>query len=276
MTICQAWYDSLEAIPEALRDEFEQSGARWRLKADAIPGAAELLNAGLAANRDRALTQYTNEQQKSQRLEADLSQAQAELNNIRQPGAVVLSGDDAKAWEAYTKLGTPKELKKIAEELPQLKAQVEGQTLAQSLQEIAEATGLNHEVLNEWATGKKGEGVTFLTKDQDGAKVPYVKVETKGDDGKVQVQEHELTAYAEQNLPGWMFTALTTAADGKQVEVKKPAQQPTGVKLPNMGRANGKPAPPDKKETPAQKFQKQRDAVPSPFARKDPAAAGTQ
>jgi hypothetical protein len=273
MTICQAWYDSLEAIPEALRDEFEQSGARWRLKADAIPGASELLNPGLAANRDRALTQYTNEQQKSQRLEADLSQAQTELNNIRQPGAVVLSGDDAKAWEAYTKLGTPKELKKIAEELPELKARVEGQALTQSLQEIAETTGLNHEVLSEWATGKKGEGVTFLTKDgEGGAKVPYVKIEAKGDDGKVTVQEHELTAYAEEHLPGWMFTALTTAEDGKTVERQAAQQKPMGVLLPNLGKATGKPAPAEKKERPADRFQKQRDAVPSPFAPKAPAA----
>ncbi len=61
MIFPKATFDSLEEIPDKYegnpRDEFETVNGKWQLKADAIPGAGDLFNSGIAANRDRALDQ---------------------------------------------------------------------------------------------------------------------------------------------------------------------------------------------------------------------------
>lgn len=271
--ICQATYDSLEAIPEAFRGEFEQRNGKWVLKADAVPGAAEILNPGLAANRDRAIDQARTRGERVTELEGQLATAQSELNAVRQPGSVVLSGDDAKAWSGYTALGALKDVKKIIEEHPTLVAQVEGQKKTSTLQQIADETGLNFEVLRDWAQGELGKGLEFFTKEVDGEDGKKVKVlaakKSTETNGKVEVSELDFDAVT-QSLPSYMKDGLVRKAEGDGVATQQPTNngntQPKGVKMPNLGGGSTKaPENGGGSKKPVDVFNARRAARPNPL-----------
>lgn len=261
--ICQATYDSLDQIPEAFRGEFEQKNGKWCLKADAIPGAAELLNPGLAENRDRALDQYKSELTKSQALQTELNQARSELSGLKQPGSTILSGEDAKAWQRYVKLGAVKDLETIAQQYPKLVAQVEGSKRIQHLQQIAQDTGLNFEVLKDWANMESAQNIEFFTKeiDENGQKVKKLFGKRSNEvNGKTEVTEHSFDELA-GSLPSYMRTALETSGEEKKENQAAPQK---GVKVPVLG-STKQAAPGQPEERPVDKFNKERATRPNPL-----------
>ncbi len=297
--ICQSTYDSLDQIPEAFRDEFENKNGKYVLKADAIPGVGDLFNASIAANRDRAMDQLKAANTRKTELERQLQEAKDNSADALPPGSKVLSAEDAKAWERYTKLGAVKELEAIVAKIPELERKVQETELAASLA-IFKDSGLNNEVLTEWlATTKDAKLSAFLkdgkVKDAKGnivdGKIPMLKVETpEAGSNKVKVEEVELLPYAQTNLPAWKYQALITpapaqtGATGSTSTVAQPAPtgqpvigQPAtgGVLLPSQSSAstgNGGGGSGEKKNY-AQKFNQEREKQgANPFVTPTPAA----
>lgn len=244
MSFFKAVYDSFEAIPDLeinghkLRSFFESKGGKWVLKAEAIEGAAEALNPGLADNRDRALTQLKAANDRVTELTGQLAEAQRSAANQNAPGSVVLSPEDARTWNKYQELGTPTELKRIKEEHPTLVAQVEGSKREAALQTLATETGLNFEVLRDWAKNRTDVELYSKEVERDGKKVKVLagKVSRKVGD-KTEVTEQDFDQLT-GDMPSYMKAALTTAAaaggagDGKDKQETRPQG---GVRLPALG-----------------------------------------
>lgn len=265
----KAVYDSLDQVPPEYKEHFESKNGKWQLKEDAIEGVGDLFNAGIAANRDKALDQLKARNTEVTSLTAQLKDAESKANSAIPAGAVVLQGDDAKAWTKYQTLGTPKDVEKIVKENSTLNEKVRNIELTSSLESVAKAANLNHGVLSDWATHPSdGKGISFLTKKEKNDKnedieVAYVKVETPvdGQPNKLEVKEHKLIDFAKEKLPEWKFTALTA------VEGQKPAQQRSGVTFPNLGKANKEGTKPTGGETTkaVEKFNAERAQTPNPF-----------
>lgn len=279
--ICEAQYDSLEAIPEALRSEFEQVNGKWQLKASAIPGVGPLFNAALAANEARAVGQVKTRNEKIRNLEEENNQLKDKLSVLDSPGNKVLSKADADTFDAYAALGTPTEIKQKLEKLPELEGKVVKFETSESLQKVTKANGLgevklNPDVLTDWLA--QANGVTAFTKteertDAKGVKtqveVPYVRIETT-ENGKVMASEKELLVFAKENLPEWKYTALVSAAPTASANQERGQQAPVntggGVKVPNLGSAREEPKP-DATKRPVDKFNEARASKPNPFAK---------
>lgn len=221
-------YDTPEQIPEFARNEFERraSDGKMVLKQDAIPGAAELFNTGLAANRDRALQQKQAADTARDAAEARARTLDEELTRLRQPGAVILVGDDAKTWQTLSTLETPvKELPKIIrEELPTLRQRVAKSELDTTLRDINEKSHvkLNVDVLTDWLSGERGKGLKAVLKpveilDDKQQKVtvqmPFIVKQEPTGTNTFKETETLLTDFATANLPAYLASALTQVGD---------------------------------------------------------------
>lgn len=284
--ICESSYDSLDQIPEALRDEFEKKGSKYVLKADAIPGVGDLFNAGIAANRDRALKQLkTATEVTIPGLNSKISELETNQPDSLAPGSVVLSPDDAKAWKRFNELGTVKEVEEKVKKFPELEKEVATTALAASLAAFKDL-GLNNDVLTDWLSNTPG--LTAFLKDgkvldakgnQVDGKIPMLKVETPDGNNKIKVEEVALMTYAKEKLPDWKYTALTTppaAAQGGAQTQQPTFQQPVigqqpqtgGVFLPNQSSAatgNGGGGSGEKKNYAAQFNEERSKAGANPF-----------
>lgn len=91
------------------------------------------------------------------------------------PGDVVLTGDDAKAWESYRKLGDPKELKKSLDAGQQAIADREEAATAEVNEKAGALAGLRPKLFAKLA---KAEGLKLTidrsSKDGKEIEVPYV------------------------------------------------------------------------------------------------------
>jgi hypothetical protein len=282
--ICNASYDSFEAIPEAFRTEFEQVNGKWQLKESAIPGVGPLFNAGLAANEARAVGQVKTRNEKIREHEETIHKLQDKLSVLDSPGNRVLSKADADTFDSYAALGTPTEIKTKLEKLPELEGKVQKFETTESLLQVTKANGLgatklNPEVLTDWLSSADNKGLTAFVKteertDSKGAKVnvevPYLRIETAGTDGKTTVSEKELLTFAKEKMPEWKYNALIAGvADAAPVK-GNPAPVNNGgggVSLPNLGSARQEPSADGDKKRPVDKYNEARAAKPNPFAK---------
>jgi hypothetical protein len=291
--ICQATYESLESIPEALRDEFQQVNGKWQLKDSAIPGVGPLFNSALAANEQKAVGQVKTRNEKIKALEEELNLANDKLAVLDTPGNKVLSKADAETFEAYTKLGTPTEITSKLQNQTELEKKVTTFETGQALSKVTTANGLgdvklNPEVLTDWLASDASKGIKAFVKtvestDSKGAKVsvevPYVRIE-KTVDGKIEVTEKELLPFAKETLADWKYAALTSGAsatadtaNGKGKPIKQAGG--AGVKIPDLGSASRTPTEGDKKR-PVDVFNEQRAAKPNAFTKQQILAPGQQ
>ena len=281
MAICNATYDSFEAIPEALRGEFEQVNGKWQLKQDAIPGVGPLFNAGLAANEARAVGQVKARNEKIREHEQTINQLQDKLAVLDSPGNRVLSKADADTFDALVALGTPTEIKSKLERLPELEGKVTKFETSESLVQVTKATGLgdiklNPDVLTDWLGSPENAGLAAFVKTEErqdakgqkvSVEVPYVRVEERGADGKVTVSEKELLTFAKEKMPTWKYNALVAGSEADLVKGQAPVNNPAplGLKVPDLGSTRDKPKA-DETERPVDRYNKQRAAKPNPFA----------
>lgn len=266
--ICESIYDSLEAIPEELRGEFEQKDGKWQLKADAIPGVGALFNAGLVANERRAVDQVKAKGQRIKDLEAEVLRLGDQAAVLQDPNSVTLSKADADAWKKYTALGTPKDIESKLTEFETVKVTAEKFNLRETLSKLSADVQLNSAVLEDWALSAEGKDLQFTVKEVVGkdpktgqevtTKVPMVKVQTMSGNKTVET-EVELLTYAKENLPEWKYAALTSA-----VEKLKTTVPVNAVTMPNLGSATSSPGTPGTVK-PVDKFNEARAAKPNPF-----------
>lgn len=275
--ICEAQYDSLEAIPEALRGEFEQVNGKWQLKTSAIPGVGPLFNSALAANEAKAVGQVKTRNERIRILEEENNQIKDKLSVLDSPGNKVLSKADADTFDAYAKLGTPTEIQKKLEKLPELEGKVTKFETTESLVQVTKANGLgdtklNPEVLTDWLAAPENKGLTVFVKteertDNKGVKtnveVPYIRVE-ETENGTTKVSERELLTFAKEKMPEWKYSAMTAAVAGDDTRGKAPTGN-QGKQVPNLGSARQEPGKDEGAKRPVDKFNEQRAARPNPF-----------
>src|SRR5690348_6795389 len=93
-----------------------------KLNGDAMAFATQLFDENYRLREDK------------RQLNEQLTTAQGK---VPADGALVLTGDEAKAFEAYKALGTPKELKDRIDAYPTLEDENKGLKLRDSLREVA-------------------------------------------------------------------------------------------------------------------------------------------
>lgn len=282
--ICEATYTSFEAIPETLREEFEQVSGKWQLKQSAIPGVGPLFNSALAANEAKAVGQVKTRNERIRVLEEENNQIKDKLAVLDSPGNKVLSKADADTFDAYAKLGTPTEIKTKLDKLPEMEGKVLKFETSESLVKVTKANGLgettlNPEVLSDWLASEENKGVKVFVKTEErldaknqkvSVEVPYLRIE-KLENGQTTVTEKELLPFAKENMLGWKYDALVagTPSDtdkGKQQLAPNTGGNGSGVRVPNLGSARQEPTE-EKAERPVDKFNKARAAKPNPFTK---------
>lgn len=244
--LCKSVYDSKAEIPEFAQNEFVQRpDGKWYLKEDAIPGAAEHLNPGLAANRDRALTQKAAADARADEAEKKARDAETQLSAVRAPGSVVLGPEDAKLWQRLTQLGDVKTTEKIVkEEYPKLKKESVERSRETAYHEAVEdlkhfGVNLNFEALRDLMTHpQRGEGLNVerrlveVTNGQ-GQKVkmnfPHIvkREPVAGRENEFTNTATPLLDFAQQNWPAWAVSALT--AGGGQTGAAGGGEQAGGT-----------------------------------------------
>jgi hypothetical protein len=139
-------------------------------------------------------------------------------------GAVVLSGDQAAAWQTYQGLGAPTDLQQQLEQAQQAQNELAGLRRAEQIRGVAEAAGYRPTVLERLA-----EGLTLELREEQvegqTARVPYV-VSGEG-------HAEPLTSYAQQH---WADFLPALSAQQQQ-------QAPQGgVTYPPQQGGGGQPA----------------------------------
>jgi hypothetical protein len=144
-------------------------------------------------------------------------------------GAVVLTGDQAQAWQTYSQLGNPAEVQQQLEQARQASTELAGLKRAEQIRTVAEVAGYKPGVLQKLA-----DGLTLELREQqvDGqtARVPYV-VTGEGQ----QQQATPLVDYAAEHWNDFL-PALQAGQQGQ------PQQQTQGVTYPRQQGNGGQPA----------------------------------
>lgn len=297
--ILKTVYPNFEAIPEFARAEYEQQAdGSWKMKQDAIEGAAEHFNAGLAANRDRALQQKQAADAARDQALQRAQNAETQLANLTANGGRVFSAQDAAALDNYRALGDVPTLTKLKETATANEQELASLKGEKNLKTIAEKTGLAFDALNEWFSHPtRGANLEPFTKteereveekDQFGnitkvkkpVEVAYIR-KIQVIDGKNVQTEVELLTEAKGILPEFQFNALTAKpnqtgnnpnggnqeGNGQQLGVQPPVQ-PFALPMLGGGQQSTQQGGQQPPVTVAQTFQAERDAKPNPFAPK--------
>jgi hypothetical protein len=141
-------------------------------------------------------------------------------------GAVVLTGDQAQAWQTYSQLGNPAEVQQRLTAAEQAQQELAGLRRAEQVRSVAEAAGYKPNVLQRLA-----EGLTLDLREQQvegqTARVPVV-VTGEGQ----QQQATPLAEYAQQHwadfLPALQAQPVGQPAQAPQGGVQYPRQQGGG------------------------------------------------
>jgi hypothetical protein len=227
--ICRAVYDTEAEIPDAFKAEFRKgTDGKFYLKDDAVPGAAEVLNTGLAANRDRALQQKATAETKAADAEARAAEATRALEAVRAPGAVVLTPEQKKEWDKFAALGVPaKDVERIVKtDFPKLQQaetlRVRQTAWGKAAEQLAPfGVNLNLEALSDLMTHpQRGEGLEIESRPVEvdngsGGKVtvdfPHIIERVPGaKEGEFEKKATPILDYASAKWPAWAVQALTS------------------------------------------------------------------
>lgn len=261
MALLKAVYDTQTDVPEWARTQnlyAQRADGKWEFKHTEVEGVDALSNPGLASNRDRIQREKEAAEGREREAVRLKEEAERQLAAVRQPGSLILSADDAKAWQGFTQLGDLKTVKKMVEEHPNLKKQVELQGQESLWKDAAGDLHLSFDVLKDQLTGSRGEGVKIVRKQVEvvdeatGAKSlamrPFVVKHEKVEGGGFKETETGLLEFASANWPAWLVSALQAGAvnvDGTPSgELDEEGAFNTGGLLqPNYGATGQRPAP---------------------------------
>lgn len=159
----------------------------------------------------RALGQLADENLAYRRQRKALRQQVEQLTaRLPKEGAVVLTGDDAKAWEAYKALGKPEELKKKVDRSAELETKLADRDRQTVIDEAAGAVQYNKDVLGEEIRRRdlhlEMREVTETVNGQTvKKKVPHVR---PAKDEKATLEP--LTTYAERDMKPYLVALKAT------------------------------------------------------------------
>lgn len=282
--ICKAKYEKKEDIPEGLEGEFEKKGDVYVLKESAIEDGDSVFAAGAVANKERALKQLTTKKEELTAANDKAKDLQSQLDAVKDSDSEVLSKEDAKIFKEIKSLGDLKSIPAMVKEFPELKRKVSNDEKTDGLSKFSAATGLNLEVLKDWAFDEsKGSGIEFYTKD-DVVKVnnvdtkvtkPMIRLSQKEkESGSIKVTEHELMDVAKQRLSFYQVEALTkpsSSSDDKSGD-KSTSDKPSAY-IPNLSSTGNTTGESKDAKKPVERFNAERSQKPSAFDA--PVAAAT-
>lgn len=194
---------------------------------DAIVAGLVAKHGGDAA---KALAKLVDEnhdlREKNRGLKADLTAAQAKAPA---EGAVVLSGDDATAWAAYTALGAPADLTKQLDDAKAATGRLAALEREQVVTKAATAAGYKPAVLLDLAAAK-GFDVEVKSETVEGTAADVAYAVPKGADGKPG-QPVKLADYVTQHLADYVpaLTAAPTTPPPVRPAPQYPASRGTGT-----------------------------------------------
>jgi hypothetical protein len=166
-------------------------------------------------------------------------------------GAVVLTGDQAAAWQAYQGLGAPTDVQQRLTAAEQAQNELAGLRRAEQIRGVAEAAGYRPTVLERLAEGLEFE-VREEQRDGQTARVPYVV--TKSEQGE---QRTPLAEYAQQH---WADFLPALSAQQQQ-------QAPQGGVTYPRQQGGGRPAPGDPVRAFIQQSNERREQAANPLRR---------
>lgn len=140
-------------------------------------------------------------------------------------GAVVLKGDDAKAWESYRQYGRPADIKAAMDERQNLASWKRERERADTVAQCATLHGYKASVLERFA---KADGLEIVIdtsdqKDKDGKPVRKGFVVTRGDDGQeAEGSRVPLDQYAETHWKDELEALREPSLRPKAVDRKDP------------------------------------------------------
>ena len=142
-------------------------------------------------------------------------------------GALVLTGDDAKAWTDYQQLGKPDDLRKTISDKDRLQGELGTLQRDGVLRDVADAASYKFNVLKDLDTNAKAKlSYTIKEIEQDGKKVKAVFVQPEG--GQEQALEAYATATWADYLPALRTTAATQTAPGTRYPAQNAGGKPPG------------------------------------------------
>jgi hypothetical protein len=162
---------------------------------------------------ERALGYFLRDNRKYRK---DMAELRAKLPP---EGAVVLSGDDAKAWDEYRALGKAGDLKAALGERDRFRDEADGLRRAEVYKQAAEAHGYKAPVLSRLASQEKLQ--IEIKEEKVGARtaqVAYVKgVDDKGKETATKLPDYAARAWPEflDSLPISTRAAPTTPRRGE-------------------------------------------------------------
>lgn len=172
-------------------------------------------------------TQNYDLREARRRLQQEVKDLQARIPD----GAVVLTGDDVETWKSYQALGSPDDLKKLVDETPQLKKDLEVLRTQEKFRRLEDGTGVKGSVLS-----KLGPDLEYKVKETtaDGVTSKTVVVVLDGKD--VPLRDHAQSAWPEF-IPSLFPTSVSEspASEKRQDSPRKLVRQGEPSSKPTAG-----------------------------------------
>jgi hypothetical protein len=183
---------------------------------------------------ERALGYFLRDNRKYRKDNSDLKA------KLPPEGAVVLTADEAKAWDEYKALGKAGDLKAALGERDRLKDEADGLRRAEVYKQAAEAHGYKAPVLSRLASQEKLQ--IEIREEKVGAKTAQVAY-VKGVDDKGKETATKLPDYAARAWPEFLdsLPISTRAAPGTPPRPGGPGPPPPIREQPKTLYASGNP-----------------------------------
>lgn len=250
----KAKYGAESEIPADVKAFYTMVGGEWVFNGAEFSGLAELLNPGLANNRDALKTEKDSAVAAKVAAEKELATAQAELSKVAKPGTIILDAAEHKLLEDYKALGPIKDVQEKLKTGGEAAEKLAIVSQESSIRQLAKSLNLNADALVDFKlNSERGKNVvlaaaTKKVKDAKGVEtevnVPVVKI-TQNVDGKDKESEVEFSKFAaDNNYPEYLVAAIfnnapvVETADTK----KKSFQPPTSFTKKVEGTENSKGA----------------------------------
>lgn len=209
-------------------DDDKREKRRKKVRASDYDGLdARALAAKLAdalEERQEVIDENAGYREKNRTLRTQLAEAQ---KKIPAEGALVLTGDDAKAWETFKALGKPDEVAAAVKKAGELEGEIVTIRTDEKIRDAAAAMGWKFNVLKDRDPSRELAYEVKIEKDDRGQDAKRVYVKAK--DGQTKL----LDEYAKEHWGDY----LIALADTGGAQPGQPVQRTAGIIVPPQGPA---------------------------------------
>ena len=275
MSKYKAKYDAESDVPDEVKPFYKVKDGKWIFEGGEFDGLAELLNPGLATNKEAILQEKRTAVEAKELAEAAVTRLEAEVKTLKKPGTVAISDSDFADYNSYKELGPVKDIKTKLDNEQVLTQQVATISSKEEIRTLAKKLNLNEDALidlklnQERGKGLEFAAVKFKTKDDKGTEVEeedLAIVITQTVDGKEKKKETRFSEYAKSNnYPDYIVDAIYKNGNGKEEETTKKSP----FKMPRTITSKTEDDDANKSSTSqrVQKFNERRSTRKMPWSR---------